>query len=464
MLSHFVGRSELRLDLYLAPVSQDPRPTEIVRSLKNPINSSRRHPPVLRPTLMPRKRPFHERRSLGYTTPPSAPATRNTALARDHPASSRRSPPAHRGQPKTSIELRKCHRHPERPRSAGTTPARAAPERTSRDAAFTRPASVDSSPKPRPCNARCPSTDAPLRPDTSRNAPARSSKRTRCHVPALTRIAARGHVFSFVPDAHNLVGHGPKSPPQQLGVNRASTFTGFCSKHDNAIFAALEKTPFAGTPSSAFSWRTARWPGNCTSSSRPSSTGMPVSASNRPSTSPHRSPGSPSMPSSEGPARASPDVASHKADYDRILLRGHYRDGRAHVVDLSRPPSVRCTDGIVPEHTFDGEKLIDIPNHPQRLSTGTLTASPVRFCFECAENVHLQPSWWQGLSARARDRLVARMDASSEFVPRDRARDFHSDDGVTYGRWDIVRRYDVGAWGTARRRQPNPRLPDDAAP
>ena len=272
------------------------------------------------------------------------PATRNTALARDHSASSRRSPPAHRGQPKTSIELRKCHRHPEQPRSAGTTPARAAPERTSRDAAFTRPASVDSSPKPRPCNARCPSTDTRLRPDTSRNAPARSSKRTRSHVPALTRIAARGHVFSFVPNAHNFVRHGPKSPPQQLGVNRASTFTGFCSKHDNAIFAPLEKTPFARTPrcfllayrtlarelhlkQSTLKYWDARLRQQPALDVAPPLARFTVDAFLR------------------GSRKGVADLASHKADYDRILLRGHYRDGRAHVVELSRPPSVMCTGG-----------------------------------------------------------------------------------------------------------------------
>ena len=319
---------------------------------------------------------------------------------------------------------------------------------------------------------------------------------------SLRRIAARGHVFSFVPNAYNLVRHGPKFPPQRLGVNRASTFTGFCSKHDDAIFAPLEKTPFAGTPEQCFllAYRALARELHLKQSTleywdtrlrqRPALDAAPplarftVDAFLR------------------GSRKGFADLASHKADYDRILLRGDYHDVRAHVVEVSRPPSVMCSGGIVPEHTFDGEKLIDIPNHPQRLSllsfssfadatagfvvfawvddgsdhcdrlarslkrlpTGILTASLVRFFFECCENVHLQPSWWQGLPATARDRLVARMDGSSEFVPRDRARDFHSDDGVTYGRWDIVRRYDVGAWRTARRRHPNARLPDDAAP
>lgn len=299
---------------------------------------------------------------------------------------------------------------------------------------------------------------------------------------SLKRIAADGHVFSFVPSAYNLKRHGPAFPPQQLGVKRASTFTGFCSNHDNAIFAPLEKVPFAGTPEQCFllAYRAlarelhlkqstlAYWDDRL----------LKQKAFD------------PTPPLDrlflngflKGTRKGVADLTSHKADYDQMLIGGNYSGVRAHVVELSRPPSVMCSGGIVPEHTFGGEKLIDIPNHRQRLSLlsfssfadsaagfvvfawvddGTdycdrllqslkrlppelLTASLIRFFFECCENVHIQPSWWQGLTASVQDRLAARMDVSSEFIPRDQARDFHSEDGVVYGHWDVVRRYDVG--------------------
>ena len=35
------------------------------------------------------------------------------------------------------------------------------------------------------------------------------------------------------------------------------------------------------------------------------------------------------------------------------------------------------------------------------------------------------------------------MDVSSEFMARDVARDFFSDDGMNYGSWPIIRRYAV---------------------
>ena len=176
------------------------------------------------------------------------------------------------------------------------------------------------------------------------------------------------------------------------------------------------------------------------------------------------------------------DLTSHKDDYDRLLVSGDYSNLRAHVIELSQPPPVMCSGGIIPEHTFLGERLIDVLNHRERLGLlsfssfadtaagfvvfawvhdgsnycdqltqslkrlppQALAAPLIRFFFECCENVHMQPSWWHGLSASVQDKLVARMDGSSEFMPRDRARNFHSDDGVSYGNWHVVRRYDVG--------------------
>ncbi|MYD93600.1 MAG: hypothetical protein F4Y02_07905 [Chloroflexi bacterium] len=300
---------------------------------------------------------------------------------------------------------------------------------------------------------------------------------------SLKRIAANGHIFSFVPNATNLERHGPKFPPQRWGINRASTFTGFCSNHDDAIFAPLEKTPFAGTPEQCFllAYRAlarelhlkqsilAYWDDRLRKQTTVEIV-PPLALLTL-------------QGFLDGTRKGVVDLASHKSAYDRILLTGDYRDVRAHVIELSGPPTVMCSSGIVPEHTFDGEKLIDIPSHRQRLSllsfssfadatagfvvfawvedgtdycsrlsrslkrlpAETLTASLVRFFFECSENIHLQPSWWQGLSASVQDRLVARMDGSSEFIPRDQARDFHSDDGVAYGRWHVVQRYDVAA-------------------
>ena len=63
----------------------------------------------------------------------------------------------------------------------------------------------------------------------------------------LKRIARNGHVSSFVTTPHVHPGQAPETGllhPHRAGVNKASTFSGFCPKHDNDLFAPLEKTPF----------------------------------------------------------------------------------------------------------------------------------------------------------------------------------------------------------------------------
>ena len=409
------------------------------------------------------------------------PVTRNTGWQRDHLAS-KLSPPSHCGQPN---RINRAALMPPNPRST----------KIGRN----DPCPCGSGMKFKRCCLHAPDGGGFF---SEAKALQRAMSADRCYAPpghevecassfskahtvprvSLKRIATDGHVLSFVPNAHNLQRHGPKFPPQRLGVNRASTFTGFCSRHDNAIFSPLEKTSFVATPEQCFllayralarelhikqatlDYWDARLRRQPALDRAPPFARFTIDAF------------------LEGSRKGVADLVSHKSDYDRILCEGDYRDLRAHVIELSRPPSVMCSGAIFPEHTFDGEKLIDIHIHPHRLSllslssfadttagfvvlawvddgtdycdrlarslkrrtSGPLTASLVRFFFECCENVHLQPSWWQELSASVQDKLAARMDGSSEFVPRDQARDFHSDDGVAYGRWDVVRRYDVG--------------------
>ena len=289
--------------------------------------------------------------------------------------------------------------------------------------------------------------------------------------------------MSFVPHISNVVRYGSAFPPQRLGVTRASTFTGFCSKHDDAIFAPLEKLPFTGTSEQCFllAYRAL---------ARELHLERATLAYLEPRLreTQHVHGGTAPLGSFtldgilKGTRQSVADMMSHKDEYDQILIAKDYRRVRAHVIELSKPPAVMCSGGIVPERTFLGEKLADVVNHRGRLDlltfssfadaawgfvgfawleTGSnyserlvhslkllpanaLTSSLIRFFFECCENVHMRPSWWQSLPSSVQHRLIARMDGSSEFIPRDRARNFYSDDGLRYGDWQVNRSYEIG--------------------
>ena len=79
----------------------------------------------------------------------------------------------------------------------------------------------------------------------------------------------------------------------------------------------------------------------------------------------------------------------------------------------------------------------------QELPDSDLSDSLLRFFFECCENVHIQPCWWESLPKPAQEMLINHMDVLSDFGPADCARDFFSDDGLDYGTWPIKRGYVV---------------------
>ena len=62
---------------------------------------------------------------------------------------------------------------------------------------------------------------------------------------ALASIAEEGHVYSIMgtvdATSENMRLNNGKIIPQKTGVNLASTFTGFCSKHDNELFEPIEQ-------------------------------------------------------------------------------------------------------------------------------------------------------------------------------------------------------------------------------
>ena len=79
----------------------------------------------------------------------------------------------------------------------------------------------------------------------------------------------------------------------------------------------------------------------------------------------------------------------------------------------------------------------------KQLHDASLSGYLLKFFFECCENVHIHPRWWQGLPKTAQEKLIGHMNGASEFGPRDRAREFFLDDGADYGSWPMVRKYDV---------------------
>lgn len=68
---------------------------------------------------------------------------------------------------------------------------------------------------------------------------------------SLKEISVNGHVLTTFKVAHNS-DKNHKLEPKSIGINRASTFNGFCSHHDKALFSPIEDLPFESNAQQCF--------------------------------------------------------------------------------------------------------------------------------------------------------------------------------------------------------------------
>ena len=68
----------------------------------------------------------------------------------------------------------------------------------------------------------------------------------------LAAIAEAGHVLTVKPTLKEMIASDGKPSPHKIGVNNASVFPGFCSRHDDGLFKAIEGKVLSLTKDAAF--------------------------------------------------------------------------------------------------------------------------------------------------------------------------------------------------------------------
>ncbi len=295
---------------------------------------------------------------------------------------------------------------------------------------------------------------------------------------SLKHIARDGHVYSFVPNLENLKKHHGVLPPELRGINRASTFTGFCSKHDDAIFAAIEKKPFSAMPEQCFllGYRalarevfTKQAAASLIELRRTMDRGRPLEA--------QRNIQMVNFFNEIGIRAGLKDNAHHKSIYDQILKTRDFSKVRYYVIEVEGAPDVMCSAAVFPEQDFNGIKLQDIGDITitldllsftsffggnagaivfawtadsdrscerlikslHTIDDNHVTAALLRLFFEHCDNVHMRPDWWEGLKDVTQQTLVRRISASANpNMPRPNA--ILADDSLQVPSWKVLRR------------------------
>ena len=303
---------------------------------------------------------------------------------------------------------------------------------------------------------------------------------------SLQRIARNGHVYSlsFVPTPERKANQDALVAKLR-GINQASTFSGFCSRHDDAIFSPVESQVFQGTPEQCFllGYRSLakeiynkRAAVGLSDLRRDVDKGKTLPAQVEIQRF--------NQGQEDGLAAALQDSNHYKSLYDEILKGRQFKCVRGYVIEFETPPSVMCSGGLYPEQDFDGVELQDVSDlssTPDLLSFTSfyggecgvvvfcwlekndqtcgafirslrviadefVTAALLRLFFTHCENIYMEPDWWESLPEGTRNALVRRMTTSANPCTG-RPKAVLADDGVDYAPWTILRRYQIEASG-----------------
>lgn len=287
---------------------------------------------------------------------------------------------------------------------------------------------------------------------------------------SLKQIAREGHVYSFVMSMKNLEQNSGKLLPTLNGISKASTFTGFCSKHDNSIFVPLEDEKFRGTSEQCFLLSYRAFSRECFTKAAQARTLVTQLRSMDRGKSPatQRMIQEFSQLHMAGVSSGVRDNEARKEVFEKLLTSRDCSSLRALIFECGEAPPVMCSGGFSPEWDFEGNKLEDLAilsrkpdlitlnsfysgtsgwvvltwldgeSYSEQLARSlakqpeeSLGNAIIRLMFEHTENVHMSPVWWESLSAAQRGALVQRMAASANPF-EGRRKDFLADDGISF--------------------------------
>ena len=285
----------------------------------------------------------------------------------------------------------------------------------------------------------------------------------------LGAVAENGHVISVKTAFRDLPKNAGRLVPGEIGVHHASTFMGFCNKHDTAMFRAVERGVVALTPYTcfllafralAFELFEKRAALRLIEVQRDLDKGRPFEYQCQMQQFLHTK--------REGMLRALADLERWKASYDAAFLEHRFETFRFLAAAFSETLPVVGCGGFFPESDFQGQTLQKLGRYgtPYELVTYNLTVvngrsvvvlgwsegdkgpasafvrsfanlaagekadAAVRLGFEHIGNLYMKPSWWHGLPEPTRNSAIARMPSGGVAVAR--RSDCLKPDGLSY--------------------------------
>lgn len=267
---------------------------------------------------------------------------------------------------------------------------------------------------------------------------------------------------------------GGRVMPKLIGINDASTFAGFCDRHDSELFRPLERCKFQGTAEQMvlLGFRAVCRDLMAKRSSvalnpflkKTGDRGLPFLGQLRWQRK--------MQEREEGNALAVKDLEHAKSTFQAAISAGDFSQVHGVVWQFDQAPAVLASAPLTLEYDFEGNLLQDL-NDPS-LTADVLTFSMigdgegagsaalvwmgdspvaerfgasalrlprddvanrlVQFAFECFENVYWSPDWWELLDEQTHGKLIVRMNAQ---LDGRRDADHLYDDGTRSATWAV---------------------------
>lgn len=287
---------------------------------------------------------------------------------------------------------------------------------------------------------------------------------------SLKKIARNGKVYHFKPDINALFDTEGSLILREVGVNVASTFPGFCAKHDRELFAPFEDRDFAITAKNCalLGYRALAKEVHAKETSKAF---VPTMRSADKGSPPIMQAYTQSFLNaySTGIDYGLNDLYRIKAKYDQAVIDSDYSDSKFLAISFSEVPHILFSGALYPEFDFAGNRLQELAKANSldgiavnavatpsggavifqwmgtsyvnermiksllEIPTSDLASVITQFAFESFENLFIAPEWWDSLDAKKRTSLQERTLCGTAM--KDHTHRCFVPDGERYATW-----------------------------
>ena len=278
---------------------------------------------------------------------------------------------------------------------------------------------------------------------------------------SLKRIAKNNHVYGIDPDIFKMDRTGGRFEPELIGINKASTFTGFCSEHDKKLFSSFENKKFTLDKEKIFFLSYRALAREHFSKTAHSESREIMQTADR-----GRNPFEQFQIQTLSKAYSNSldigvrDSQHHKKEYDKVLENNNYASIRAFVIEFDKIIPILCSGNFYPEIDFAGneiqsfsdtEKILDtisfsiitedeksfaifswLPNSNnacsilidslEKLSNTDKVAAIFKLTFTIFENTFINPDWWESKSEDIKEYIVNALQPTTDLNYADKTK------------------------------------------